>query len=396
MVKAWERARQVTPSMTPNQQTKPQFHSESSINESAASALQAFNSHMVLPMQMQMQMQLPVTTSSSQTGIAQQQQEQAQKQAQALGQTETFSTLLKPYSAPVSASRSSAHDNRTQGRTIGMDDITDSQQRQQQGLAAQQNLATIDAMARVQGLSSSFMFTPDTAQDSINTLNAFFSQLSQEQARQINEGLQSYYALQGNTNSVGANSGAANQISDGMSFVSQPTGNSAALTNAPSTSSAQMQQANGSSQTQKQHPRPYVLTNPAIQQLQAEGLDSLSQSRLQIRRGSLPISSNGDLFRAPGAPMPPISTSSVSSSGSNFGSSMFLQQTGTSDNVLPSDLDPLLFNPMTPFLQELQMFNAAASIQQQQQQQQQPAMPSSSRNPTSGSFSDANANSHSF
>ncbi|KAJ1645762.1 hypothetical protein LPJ64_002700 [Coemansia asiatica] len=390
MVKAWERTRQVTPNMTPNQQTKSQFQPESSssISDSAANALQAFNSHMVLPMQMQMQMQLPTAVSSSQGGMVQQ-QEQAQKQSQPIGQAEAFSTLLKPYSAPVSSSMSSGSD-RTQSCAVGMGDISDPQQRQQHTLAAQQSLGgAIDAMARSQGLNSNFLFTPDTAQDSINTLNAFFSQLSQEQARQINEGLQSYYALQGNAGS------------ENMSFVSQSVNGSAMLANPAAVSSAHSQQvATSVCQMQKQQqPRPYVLANPAIQQLQAEGLDSLSQSRLQIRRGSLPISSNGDLFRAPGAPMPPISTSSVSSSGSSFGPSMFLQQAGTSDSTLPPDLDPLLFNPMTPFLQELQMFNSAASIQQQQQQQkqQQSVMPSrSSRNQPSGSFGDSNANSHSF
>ncbi|KAJ2546957.1 hypothetical protein GGH95_006725, partial [Coemansia sp. RSA 1836] len=58
MVKAWERTRQSTPSLTPRQPT-PAMHHHSAFGDSAADTFHALNAQICLPMQMQMHMQLP-------------------------------------------------------------------------------------------------------------------------------------------------------------------------------------------------------------------------------------------------------------------------------------------------------------------------------------------------
>ncbi|KAJ1850939.1 E3 ubiquitin-protein ligase tom1, partial [Coemansia sp. RSA 2703] len=292
---------------------------------------------MNMPMQMHMHMQLPSTYQVNSAQI---------ETAQQTNRSEPFSTLLKSYNVPTSRPLPPGCDA---GRS-GTADVSETaeprqQQQQQQHVFAPVQINPADTMASGQGAMSSFMFTPGAMQDSINTLNNFFSHLSPEQTRQIHEGLQSYLALQEGT---AASSRGSSTGGGGGAFVSsqQPQ--------------QQQQQHQSSRPTQ---PKPYVLTNPAIQQIQSESFDSNSQSRLQARRGSLPISSNADLFRAPGGPMLPI----TSSSDVSLAASVFMHSgAGAGDSILSSDLDPLLFNSMTPFLQELQMFNGIACMDHQQ------------------------------
>ncbi|KAJ2034956.1 hypothetical protein GGI03_001966, partial [Coemansia sp. RSA 2337] len=77
------------------------------------------------------------------------------------------------------------------------------------------------------------------------------------------------------------------------------------------------------------------------------------------RRGSLPISTNGDLFIAPGS-RPVFSTATAPP--------VYVQQQMVSvDQVMGSDLDPLVFNQMTPFMYELRLLNNMTAQQGQQQ-----------------------------
>ncbi|KAJ1936105.1 hypothetical protein GGF37_005739, partial [Kickxella alabastrina] len=156
MVKAWERTRQSTPSQQTNMKMQTQSQNQSAagnFGNSAVDTFQMISAQTNMPMQMQMHMQLP--NSSHIAGSQQDRQSQA-------NHADAFSTLLKPFSAPSP-------------RSLGIIDGENA----------------ISHMAHGQSVQPSFSFTADTAQDSINTLNAFFSQLSQEQARQFNEGLQS-------------------------------------------------------------------------------------------------------------------------------------------------------------------------------------------------------------
>ncbi|KAJ2726873.1 hypothetical protein GGI07_000201 [Coemansia sp. Benny D115] len=408
MVKAWERTRQATPSVTPgvsgmHAQTQPMSQSASGCfgDASTADPFNAFSAHMNLPMQMQMHMQLP---EALQDASGRQGQPGLQQQT---SRSEPFSTLLKPYSVPVTATGDSMN---VKDGVSGMVKIPNSSQnpssQPQRGIASHP-LSAIDTTVANQNIGSNFMFTADTAQDSINTLNAFLSQLTQEQARQFNEGLQSFYTLQGglrlggnaiNNNGPFGGPGAAMvpsnmAASTGVgSDLSARVGNRDLGNNAILSAGIQQQL-----QQQQQQQQSFMLSNPALQRLRASGFDSVGQDRLQLRRGSLPISSSGDLFTAPGASLLSASTASISSSGSNPGPSMaFLQQPSAGDHMLSSELDPLLFNPMTPFLQELQLYNVATLQQQshQHQQQQQTTLPSGSGNPSSNSMNDKNSRAH--
>ncbi|KAJ2449737.1 hypothetical protein EV183_004727 [Coemansia sp. RSA 2336] len=337
MVKAWERTRQATPASTPLQQSvnvasrqqsmQMQGQTGPAFGDSRADASQALYQHMQVPMQMHMHMQLPTQLATN----SQQQQQQQQQRRHGHSENESFA-LAKPYNGASGS------------------------QQQQPGAAA-----AADTAAESANLMASFMFTPTTAQDSLNTLNEFFSQLTQEQARQFSEGMQAY-ALQGgrtNSSAVDSQPGASR---------SQTVGHNA-FGNDPML--AQQQQS-------------VTLTNAALQHIQsAAAMNLVGQgSRVQDRRGSLPISSNSELFTAPNGPM--FSSSSSSSSSSAAAPSMSLGQM----DIMNSELDPFLFNPMTPFLQELQLFNGTA-------------MPlsaisgSSSTNTANGSITQTNARSHS-
>ncbi|KAJ2009263.1 hypothetical protein GGI04_000601 [Coemansia thaxteri] len=336
MVKAWERTRQSTPSLTPRQppalgtptSAMLPLHSASSgsgsgFGDSAADTYQALNAQVSLPMQMQMHMQLPPTFAHTQPSH--------------LSQPESsFSTLLKPYNAPLSQPGSLP----TPEAHSGM--LSMHQSTQQPMVAAEP--------------VPSFMFTPDSAQDSINTLNAFLSQLSQEQARQISEGLQTY-SLQ--------NAGA--QVIRPQQQQQPPSSGAGANGSHPvfgvsTASDVMLANAAAMQQIHTFAPAAFDVSMSA----------SVNPNRLQIRRGSLPISSNGDLFTAPGArtvfptatvPPPYMQPQQQQQSMLN------------SEQMLSSELDPLLFNPMTPFLQELQLLNSLPmhhqpSAQQQASQQQ--------------------------
>ncbi|KAJ2788258.1 hypothetical protein GGI15_000063 [Coemansia interrupta] len=364
MVKAWERTRQATPSMTPSQNAVPMNAQSKSASASASGSgsgysdsvvdtYQALNSQMNMPMQMHMHMQLP---SAYQVSPAQ------LETAQQANRTEQFSTLLKSYNAPGSKPVVSGG-NLGRSGSANVPEASEPHHQQQAFVPPQIN--PVDTMAPGQGAMSSFMFTQGAMQDSINTLNNFFSHLSQEQTRQIQEGLQSYLALHEGT----AASSRVSSTGGGVAFAG----------------SQQQQQQQQQQPSRPAQPKPYILTNPAIQQIQSESFDSSSHDRLQARRGSLPISSNADLFRAPGAPMLPIS----SASDVSLAASAFMQPgAGASDSILSSDLDPLLFNSMTPFLQELQIFNSIAGMDHQQH----PGFDSQSAVRTSEAGDQTNAN----
>ncbi|KAJ2820866.1 hypothetical protein GGI24_004361 [Coemansia furcata] len=239
---------------------------------------------------------------------------------------EPFSTLLKPYNAPPPGSLPDAHGMMPQQLSISTDNMTN-------------------------GMPS-FMFTPDTAQDSANMLNVFLSQLSQEQARQFSEGLQTY--------SVQNSAHPAHRPQPAMSTVFS----------ARNTSAGPSERSIGSSGNGYAIANEALLANAAaLHQMQSfgpAGFDassiptSVNAGRLQARRGSLPISSNGDLFIAPGSrPVFPTSTAPPA---------YVQQQLIGNDQILGSELDPMLFNPMTPFLQELQLFNTMPAQQPAQQQ----------------------------
>ncbi|KAJ1862837.1 hypothetical protein LPJ78_004441 [Coemansia sp. RSA 989] len=330
MVKAWERTRQATPSSTPLQQSanaasrqqsmQMQGQAGSAFGDSRADASQALYQHMQVPMQMHMHMQLPTQLVANS-----QHQQQQQQQQRRHGQSENNSfTLLKPY-------------NGSSG-------------------SQQQPAASADTAAENANLMPNFMFTPNTAQDSLNTLNEFFSQLTQEQARQFSEGMQTYALQGGRTNNSAVDSQPG--VSRSRTVGHNAFGNDPML--------AQQQQ------------HPVTLTNAALQHIQsAAAMNLVGQgSRVQDRRGSLPISSNSELFTAPNGPM--FSSSTAAAPSTSLGQM----------DIMNSELDPFLFNPMTPFLQELQLFNGTS-------------MPlsavsgSSSTNAANGSISQTNARSHS-
>ncbi|KAJ2743641.1 hypothetical protein GGI20_003588 [Coemansia sp. BCRC 34301] len=348
MVKAWERTRQSTPSLTPRQPT-PAVHNHhqqqhSALGDSAADTFQALNAQICLPMQMQMHMQLPPAHAPAPPPSSSSQMQMA----------EPFSTLLKPFSVPTASGSlptPDPHGGMMQQLSSGMAETP----------AQQQKLN--DAMT-VGGSMPSFMFTQDTAQDSLNTLNVFLSQLSQEQARQINEGLQTYSLQNDSTN--------AHPLPPPMSSVFAARNTSSGPSEHSMASSSGMAFV-GSNDT--------MLANATLHQMHsfAPGFDgSVNTSRLQIRRGSLPISSNGDLFIAPGArTVFPTSTAPPA----------FVQQP-----MMASELDPLLFNPMTPFLHELRLFNSLPAQQQPTQQQGLVMSAGSSSNTAAGNLHDPNGN----
>ncbi|KAJ1670087.1 hypothetical protein GGF44_002826, partial [Coemansia sp. RSA 1694] len=329
MVKAWERTRQSTPSLTPRQPT-PAMHHHSAFGDSAADTFHALNAQICLPMQMQMHMQLPPAHVHAPPPPP----PSSQMQLQIQHSSEPFSTLLKPFSVPAgpgSLATPDSHGGIMQQLSSGMHPgisgpVTETPAQQEQQLA-------ISAESMAGGSMPSFMFTQDTAQDSLNTLNVFLSQLSQEQARQISEGLQTY-SLQN-----GSASARPLPQQQPMSSVFAARNTSAGPSEHSMASSSGIGFAGSGNGA--------ILTNAALHQMHsfAPGFDtsSVNTSRLQIRRGSLPISSNGDLFIAPGSrTVFPTSTAPPA----------YVQQP-----MMASDLDPLLFNPMTPFLHELQLFN---------------------------------------
>ncbi|KAJ2417556.1 hypothetical protein GGI10_000072 [Coemansia sp. RSA 2530] len=311
-VKAWERTRQSTPSLTPRQPTPAM--QLGGFGESAADTFHALNAQMCLPMQMHMQLppaHVPAPLPSS-----------SQMQIQMQHSMESFSTLLKPYNAPPPQSSSS----------------------DPHGVQQQMAMST-ESMSG--GRIPSFLFTQDTAQESANMLNVFMSQLSQEQVRQFSEGMQSY-SIQ---NSVPH----AQPSQPPMPRLFTARNTSAGPSEHSITSSG-----NGFATISGEA----LMANAAVHQMHsfAPGFDassiptSVNTGRLQMRRGSLPISSNGDLFIAPGSrPVFPTSTAPPA---------YVSQQIMGVDGLLGSELDPMLFNPMTPFLQELQLLNSMP-VQQQ-------------------------------
>ncbi|KAJ2492827.1 hypothetical protein IWW37_001125 [Coemansia sp. RSA 2050] len=332
-VKAWERTRQSTPSLAPRQPTPAM--QLGGFGESAADTLQALNAQMCLPMQMHMQLppaHVPAPLPSS-----------SQMQIQMQHSMEPFSTLLKPYSAPAPPPQSSSD-------LHGM-------QQQQMGMSAE-NMSG--------GRIPSFLFTPDTAQESANMLNVFMSQLSQEQVRQFSEGMQSYSIQNSVPQAQPAQPTQPTQPPISTLF-------SARNTSAGPSEHSMASSGNGFAAI----PGETLMANAAVHQMSsfASGFDassipaSVNTSRLQVRRGSLPISSNGDLFIAPGSrPVFPTSTAPPA---------YVQQQMIGVDGLLGSELDPMLFNPMTPFLQELQLLNSIP-VQQQPSLQGSMLMGSSS------------------
>ncbi|KAJ2355371.1 hypothetical protein GGF43_002719 [Coemansia sp. RSA 2618] len=329
MVKAWERTRQATPSMTPQQrplvsgaagrQSSLQVQTGPAYGDSAAETFQALNAHMQLPMQMQMHMQLPTHMAASQSRP---QTEHAPAEPY---------TLLKSYSGPNPSAAVAAAQHRNNSSSVESADID---------LSVLPNI----------------LFSATTAQESMKTLNEFLAQLTQEQTRQINEGMQSY-SLQGTR---------ANSAMVDTSSVQQGGVGQGGFRGNPAYAQSTQQQ-------------PVTLTNAALQHIQSAAFDLGQGSRLSDRRGSLPISSNSDLFTAPGGPL--FSPTSSAAPAASFGQT-------NNDSMMNPELDPFLFNPMTPFLQEMQMFNSPSAAYRG-------VSGSSASNPTSGSMSRANTHSHS-
>ncbi|KAJ1734066.1 hypothetical protein LPJ61_001265 [Coemansia biformis] len=331
MVKAWERARQATPSLTPRQlsgtpgvagQLQPPLLQVQALagpvsSESASEAFQAFSTQFQLPMQMQ---HVPPHMAAAL------QPRKAEHQSQRQPASGEFATLMKPYAAPAS---STARDPAVPAGVLSLRaSSTQSAGSSAAHRSAEQRggAASDKAVGSDPALLPGFVFSADTAQDSLNTLNAFFSQLSQEQARQFSEGLQ-MYALHG-----GRSSGAQAEA--------EPIAADVMLARAPSLPLA----------APMEHLQPAAAFDLAGQ---SHGDSSSSNRHQYSRRDSLPISSNCDLFTAPGEHHL-FSASTIQSDRSI--SASFGQIAG--DVLMSSELDPLLFNPMTPFLQELQMFNS--------------------------------------
>ncbi|KAJ2145038.1 hypothetical protein IW142_002816 [Coemansia sp. RSA 564] len=321
MVKAWERTRQATPSMTPQQrplmsssggrQASLQAQTGPAYGDSAAETFQALNAHLQMPMQMQMHMQLPTHMATSQS------------HSKSEVSSEPF-TLLKPYRGP----NAGATDQRN-------------------------NSNGVESTANDSSFVPNFMFTANTAQDSMNTLNEFLTQLTQEQARQFSEGMQTY-SLQGS------------RANSAMAAVS------GAQQNAISRSGYQSNHM----YPQNTQQQAVTLTNAALQHIQSAAFDMGQGSRVHDRRGSLPISSTSDLFTAPGGQVfSPVSAAPAASFGQI-----------NNDSMMNPELDPFLFNPMTPFLQELQMFNGSNA--------HQPAVSGSTAHSASSSMNRANTHSH--
>ncbi|KAJ2082112.1 hypothetical protein H4R24_001853 [Coemansia sp. RSA 988] len=337
MVKAWERTRQATPSQTtprqlsgayntgiPSQQQPTSLHGQaqtgSAFGNSVAESYQALGAQHQHLTQMQMHMQLPVDMSASQQH--QEVDPQSNQQSQSDG---SFSTLLKPYGGPEATT---SRDANGQANALSFSGF-DLQANAAQISGIQNGTSNIGSMARNSSDMSNFMFNADTAQDSMNILQAFLSQLSQEQARQFSEGMQEY-ALHGPRRNdvaqtgLGATSCAG---ADGQSLLSQ----------APS--------------QQVQHS--VMLPNAALRHIQSVAAFDLAGQGNQPpggRRDSLPISSSEDLFTSPRGP---VFSSSAETSALKFGCT-------DSENMRSSELDPMLFNPMTPLLQELQLFNGSS------------------------------------
>ncbi|KAJ1942625.1 hypothetical protein FBU59_003145 [Linderina macrospora] len=316
MVKAWERTRPTTPTIV------PVSFAEANAANGQQNGLMA--TQMAMPLQMQMQLPAQYDSAVSQA------QTQAQVQCQA-----AFATLMKAYPA-----------TQQQQQQVSPQHPQHPQQHQQPAPApapiqVPQNLGS-PHNSRDQSLTPSFMFTAESAQDSYNTIQAFLSQLSPEQAMQLAEGFQTY-SLQG----------ASSQL---MAAVSNPAStqgmhNAQQLTADPLLAAAPAQ--------------PAMMMGPvsAIPPHMA----MMSQDRLRNRRGSIPISSTSDLFIAPGGA--PMVVSSAASS---------TMPSGHDTTGISGDLDPMLFNPMTPFLQELSLFNPLQGVGQgmlQQQPQPQPQQP---------------------
>ncbi|KAJ2527192.1 hypothetical protein GGH20_003174, partial [Coemansia sp. RSA 1937] len=211
----------------------------------------------------------------------------------------------------------------------------------------------VESTANDSSFVPNFMFTANTAQDSMNTLNEFLTQLTQEQARQFSEGMQTY-SLQGS------------RANSAMAAVS------GAQQNAISRSGYQSNHM----YPQNTQQQAVTLTNAALQHIQSAAFDMGQGSRVHNRRGSLPISSTSDLFTAPGGQVfSPVSAAPAASFGQI-----------NNDSMMNPELDPFLFNPMTPFLQELQMFNGSNA--------HQPAVSGSTAHPASSSMNRANTHSH--
>ncbi|KAJ2798233.1 hypothetical protein H4R20_004897 [Coemansia guatemalensis] len=342
MVKAWERTCQGTPSQTPrqlsgaynagvpSQQQQQQQQQSASLHgqpqtgpafgNSVAESYQALGAQLQLPMQMQMHMQLPAQMSASQQ--PQKVDAQPRQQTQSDG---SFSTLLKPYGGPEAGTSRDAN-AQVGGLSFRGSDL----QTNHAQLAGMQNTTgNVESMASNLAGMSNFMFNADTAQDSMNILQAFLSQLSQEQAKQFSEGMQEY-ALHG------ARGNGAAQTGLGTASCAGANGGSL-LSQAPS------QQAQQS----------VMLPNAALRHIQSvAAFDFAGQGDHPPggRRDSLPISSSEDLFTAPSGP---VFSSSAEVSALKFGRT-------DSDNMRSTELDPMLFNPMTPLLQELQLFNGSS------------------------------------
>ncbi|PIA16364.1 hypothetical protein COEREDRAFT_92644 [Coemansia reversa NRRL 1564] len=336
MVKAWERTCQVTPSQTPRQlsgaynagaplqqphQQSASLHRQaqtgSAFENTIADSYQALGTQSQLPMQMQMHMQSPPHMSA-----LQQPQRVDTQQGQSDGK---FSTLMKPYGGPGTTTNRDVNGQVDAISFRGPGFQTSSAQ-----LPNMQNsTGSVGSMAGNQAIIPNFMFNADTAQDSFNILQNFLSQLSQEQARQFSEGMQGYaiHGSQGNSDAQTGLAAVSGSGLDGRPLLSQP-------------SSQQIQQS-------------VMLPNAALRHIQSVAAFDFAGQGDQppgSRHDSQPISSNEDLFTAPGGP---VFSSAADASTLKFGRT-------DSERMRGLELDPMLFNSMTPLLQELQLFNGSS------------------------------------
>ncbi|KAJ2041316.1 hypothetical protein H4S03_000453 [Coemansia sp. S3946] len=312
-VKAWDRTRQSTPSLTPRQPTPAM--QLSTFGESATDTYQALNSQVCLPMQMQMHMQLPPGPAPLPSS----------SQMQMSHSMESFSTLMKPYTAPIPGSLPTPDPHG--------------------GMVQQLSISTGNMASGGRNNIPSFLFTTDTAQASSDMLNGFLSQLTHEQTLQLNEGLQTYSLQNSAPPPVQPQMSSLFSVRNTSAGPSEHSiGSSGNGFGAISSDSLMMNAAMHS-------------FGPGFDPLSMSG--SVNTSRLQARRGSLPISTNGDLFIAPGS-RPVFSTATAPP--------VYVQQQMVSvDQVMGSDLDPLVFNQMTPFMYELRLLNNMTAQQGQQQ-----------------------------
>ncbi|KAJ2548528.1 hypothetical protein EV175_004794 [Coemansia sp. RSA 1933] len=384
MVKAWEKARQSTPSMASLQnpsargQIQQQHLLQGQMQNNtifAGSTNDAYQSSST-------QVPLSFQSLNDVSSVQLQQNVSRQQSHGSAGFDKGLSNQLDTYSASNTSmlNASNVRPDQVGAFASGSQDYRN---RQTDG-AAKKPLQQPDPNVPITNL----MFTPDSAQLSINTLNEFLAQLSQEQVRQITEGLHTYsvQSSQGQVSLADPLASASNVLRVTADNASFGLGQVAPPPPAPFASQNAM-----------------MLTNAALQCIQsssgssnAGGMDMAGniQNRLQDRHGSIPISSSSDLFTTPGnlLSQSPSVTGSLTASVSL--ASDMAQVRGDNNLVTVDMLDPLLFNPMTPFLQEMQLFNDPSTqrpLQQSSHHSSTVATSSASNGLTSsGAFGNSN------